>query len=243
MVQTAKFRRMGVAISLVLAASLSVVWIALEPVMAESPTDQLGAMADAGARATISAFAFVVSQLAFIIAVLGIAHLIADRSPILANIGGTIAVIGGFGHAVFGGAQLVQLGMAADEANHAVYAGLLGGGLPWPLMILMMAGTIGTVLGLLLLGIGLLRAKAGPRWVPYTLWAFLLVEFVGTNFTEWATLVSGLLYLASFVALAVAVWRSPVALWMSGTAVTTAGISAAPGTGSVAAGTSPAASA
>lgn len=243
MVQTAKFRRTGVAICLVLAAALSVVWVALSPPMVESPIENLNAMTDAGARATISAFAFVVSQLAFILAALGIAHLIADRSPILAIIGGTIAVIGGFGHAVFGGAQLVQLAMAADEPNHAVYAGLLSGGLPWPLMVMMMAGTLGTVIGILLLGIGLLRAKAGPRWVPYTLWAFLLVEFVGTNFTEWATLVSGLLYLASFVALAVAVWRSPVALWMSGTAVTAAGTTAARGTGSVAAGTFPAASA
>ena len=176
-----------------LAAALSILWVALEPSMPESSADRLAQVQDAGTSATLSAFAFVVSQLPFILAALGIAQLIGDRAPILANVGGAIAVLGGFGHAVFGGVQLMQLAMAADTANHDVYANLLGGELPWPLMIMMMIGTLGTVLGLILLGIGLLRAKAGPRWVPYALWAFVLVEFIGTNFTEWAALAFGLL--------------------------------------------------
>jgi hypothetical protein len=87
--------------------------------------------------------------------------------------------------------------------------------MPLPLMIIMMCGTAGTVLGLLILGIGLLRAKVGPRWVPYAIWAWLLVEFVGSNFTEWATLASGLLYVGILGTLAVTVWRSPLAVWAS----------------------------
>jgi hypothetical protein len=156
-----------------------------------------------------------VAQLPFIIAMLGISHLVGGRAPVLSIIGGTIAVIGGFGHAVLGGAQLAQLPMAADLANREMYAALLDAGMPLPLMILMMCGTIGTVLGLLLLGVGLLRAKVGPRWAPYAIWVWILIEFVGTNFTEWATLASGLLYLGTLGALAVTVWRSPLAIWAS----------------------------
>jgi hypothetical protein len=219
MSHTAKFRRATVALCLVLAATLSIVWVALEPSMGASSTDRLAQISEAGGTATLSVFAFAMAQLPFIIAALGIAHLIADRAPVLAALGGTIAAIGGFGHAVFGGTQIVQLGMAADTEHHDVYAGLLAAGPPWPLLIMMLAGTLGTVLGLLILGIGILRAKTGPRWIPYALWAFILVEFVGTNFSAWASLASGLLYLAAFCALAVTVWRSPVALWMSGTAV------------------------
>jgi hypothetical protein len=211
----ALFRRNTTSICLALAAILSVLWVALQPPMDGDP---LVAISAAGASADISAFAFVVSQLPFIIAALGIAHLIRDRAPILSAIGGTLGVLGGFGHAVFGGVQLTQLAMAADSANHEVYAGLLSGGLPLPLMIMMMCGTAGTVLGIVILGIGLLRAKVGPVWVPYALWGFVLVEFVGTNFTAWASLVSGLLYLASFCALAVTAWRSPILGWMTGTA-------------------------
>ncbi|MHA3684471.1 hypothetical protein ACXR2W_13060 [Leucobacter sp. HY1908] len=213
---TAQLRRTGVAASLVCAAALSILWVVLQPPMGDS-SDWLATLAEAGATAAVSAFAFTLSQVVFIIAAMGIAHLIADRAPVFAAIGAGLAVLGGFGHAVTGGAQLVQVGMAADTANHDVYNGLLAGGLPGPLMMMMLAGTIGTVLGLIMLGVGLLRAKTSPRWVPYTLWAFVLVEFIGSNFTAWASLVSGLLYLASFVALAITVWRSPVALWQSGT--------------------------
>lgn len=218
MVKIATMRRMGVAASLILAAVLSIVWVVLRPVADGSPAGQLAAITAAPGQATASTVAFVLAQLPFLLAALGIAHFIADRAPILATIGASLAVLGGFGHAVFGGVQLMQLGMAADTGNLEVYASLLSGALPWPLMVMMLAGTAGTVLGLLVFGIGLMRAKAGPRWVPYALWGFILVEFVGTGLTEWASLASGLLYLASFAALAVAVWHSPPALWMSGTA-------------------------
>ena len=156
-----------------------------------------------------------VAQLPFIIAVLGVAHLAGIRAPIIAMVGGTIAVIGGFGHAVFVGTQLLQLPMAADTANHAVYAALLDGGMPLALLILLMCGTVGTVLGLVLLGVALLRAKVGPRWVPFAIWLWVVIEFVGTNITVWASLASGLLYLGILGTLAVTVWRSPLAVWAS----------------------------
>jgi hypothetical protein len=47
---------------------------------------------------------------------------------------------------------------------------------------------------------------------------WLVVEFVGTGFTEWATLASGLLYLGVFGVLAVTVWRSPLTVWTSAAA-------------------------
>lgn len=212
---TARFVRTAAAASLVLNAVLSIVAITLMPAFAQSSADYLSAIDTAGASAAVSAAAFVVAQLPFIIAMLGISHLVGTRAPILSIIGGTIAVIGGFGHAVLGGAQLSQLAMAGDSANRETYAALLDAGMPLPLMILMMCGTIGTVLGLLLLAVGLLRAKVGPRWVPYAIWLWLVVEFVGTNITEWATLASGLLYLGAFGALAATIWRSPVAVWAS----------------------------
>ena len=218
MTTIATVRRLGVATSLVLAAILSIVWVVLRPATDGSPGGQLAAIAEAPGQATASTLAFVLAQLPFLLAALGIAHFIADRAPVLATIGATLMIFGGFGHAVLGGVQLMQLGMATDPDNAEMYAGLLAGALPWPLMVMMLAGTIGTALGLLVVGIGLMRAKAGPRWVPYALWGFILIEFVGTGLTEWASLASGLLYLASFVALAVAVWRSPLGLWMSGTA-------------------------
>ena len=218
----ALYRRTAASVSLVLAAALSMVWVILEPRFDGSILDRLVAVADAGDAAVVSVFAFAVSQLPFIIGMLAVAHLAAHRSPRFAAIGGTLAVLGGFGHAVFAGMQISEVMMAADVANHKVYAALLEGEPPVALDIVMMAGTLGTVLGLLFLGIALFRSKVVSRWVPITLWAFILVEFVGGNFVEWASLASGLLYLSALGALAVTVWRSPLKVWMSAAAVTEA---------------------
>jgi hypothetical protein len=212
---TALYRRTVASICLVITAVLSVVWVMLQPPFDGSMLDRLTAVGDAGDAAVISVLAFAVSQLPFIIGMLSVAHLVAHRAPKLAAIGGTLAVLGGFGHAVFAGLQLSQVMMAADTANHDVYAALLETAPPAGVAILMMVGTAGTVLGLLFLGIALFRSRAVSRWVPITLWAFILVEFVGGNFFEWASLASGVLYLGALGALAVAVWRSPLTVWMS----------------------------
>lgn len=78
-------------------------------------------------------------------------------------------------------------------------------------------GLLGTVLGLVLLTIGLWRSHVGPRWVPPALLAFMLVEFVGTAITPWAAAVGGTLQLAAFGALALTIVRSPLDSWTVGT--------------------------
>jgi hypothetical protein len=60
----------------------------------------------------------------------------------------------------------------------------------------------GTVLGLLLLGIDLYRTRTGPTWVGPAIWAFLVIEFVGTAISRYASYPSVLLPGAAFVALA-----------------------------------------
>jgi hypothetical protein len=214
----ANYRRTATAVSLALTALLSVLWTVLEPPFGDTTIAQLEILNGAGATATISLSAFIVAQLFFIVSFVGVAHLLRDRAPILSNIAGTIGVIGGFGHAVVGGVQVVQLGMAQDPSNYEAYGALIDVGMPLPGLILMLAGTVGTVLGIVFLGVGIFRSRVAPRWVAYALWAFVLVEFVGTGFTEWASLVSGLLYLGAFGALAVAVWRSPIAVWQTASA-------------------------
>ena len=144
---TARYVRAVAAISLVLNAVLSVVAIALMPVFSNSNVEYLATIDAAGSAATISAAAFVIAQLPLMIAVLGLSHLAGIRAPIISIIGGTIAVIGAFGHAAYGATRMLTVSMAADTANHDVYAGLLDGEMPLPLMILMMCGTSGNRAG------------------------------------------------------------------------------------------------
>lgn len=213
MKNTASFRRAAAAAGLVTTALLMVVSTVLAPEFPADRTEQLAAFADSGRLATTSAFTFALAQLPFIAAVLGIGHLLRSRAPRLSNVGTTLALVGAFGHSVYGGVSMTQLVMAADEPNRAVHVAVLDQLESGPAVVFMAMGLLGTVLGILLLSIGLFRAGVGPRWVGPALWAFLVVEFAGHAVTEWASHVAVVLYVASFVALAVTVWRSDTHTW------------------------------
>ena len=207
---TVPLRRLFAA-CLGVAALGSVIWVALQPPFPEGYDARLAAIDEAGTGAAISAFLFTASQLPWLAAVVGIAWLAHRGSSRFAAVGGTLAVLGGFGHAVFGGAMLVTVLMARDVADRPVMAELLETIESSPLLIpFMAAGLLGTVLGLLLLGVALWRSRVVPRWVPLVLWAFLVVEFVGSNLSEYATYLSSVCLLLSFGALAQRLWTPDV---------------------------------
>lgn len=195
--------------ALVLAAAGSVLWVALQPPFPDGYDARLAAIDAAGTGAAASAFLFTATQLPWIVGVVGIAWLAHRGSPRLASTGGTLAVLGGFGHAAFGGAMLVTVLMARDAADRAVMAELLEIMDSSPLLLpFMAAGLLGTVLGTLVLGVALWRSRVVARWVPLVLWAFLVVEFVGANLSDHATYLSALCLLLAFGALAHRLWTT-----------------------------------
>ena len=208
----AGFRRTTAVACLVAAPVLAAVSELLQPDLGDSTSDRLAAMAGTGAA--ISAAAFVLSQLPTLVAVLAIGHLLTPRSRRLAAFGTVLGVLGAFGHTVFGGISLVWVAMANDGAAHrATYAALIDDMTNGPVMLFSVVGLLGTVLGILLLSIGLFRAQVGPRWVGPALWAFLLVEFVGTSLSRSASYLSVLCFAAAFLGLAGYAARQPLAAW------------------------------
>jgi hypothetical protein len=201
--------RVLVAASLVAAAGLSLVWVALEPPFPDGYAARLAAIEEAGPSAAVSAFLFTVNQLPWLVAVLGIAWLAHRGAPRTSVAGGILATLGAFGHAVYGGAMIVSVLMAQDAAHRPAHAALLEDMEHSPLlMVFAAAGLAGTVIGLTVLGVALWRSGEVARWVPVALWAFLVVEFVGSNLSDLATYASGLCLAVSFGALARQVWRS-----------------------------------
>lgn len=196
------------AVSLVGTALLSLVSAVLEPEFGTDPADSLAAIEDAGATAAVSVVTFATAQLPFMVGCVVVAILCRSGAPRLAMIGATLAVLGGFGHAVVGGIGLSQLAMAASPERAAmgeVVSAIESG----PAVVFMAMGLLGTVLGLLVLGVALFRSRVVSRWIPLTLWAFLVVEFVGTNLSAWASPAAGALYVAAFGGLAVELARQP----------------------------------
>jgi hypothetical protein len=194
--------RLLAAASLVLAALLSIVSVMLQPEFPADPADRLAAIDEAGSTATVSILAFSFSQLPFLVAGVAIAFLAAAGARKTAIIGGVLAVLGGFGHAVFSGIGLSQLAMAGDAANREAMGDVITRIESGPAIVFMAAGLLGTVLGLLFLGVALFRSRVVPRWIPVALWLFLVTEFVGAGLTEWASPAAGLLYLAAFTGIA-----------------------------------------
>jgi hypothetical protein len=194
-------RRLAAVLSLLLAPVLALVFVALSPPFPDDPAERLAGFAD-GPLPAVSAVAFLVMQLPMLVAFLAIGRLLLPGAPRLSAWGTALAVLGCFGHIVFGGLSMAYLVMAHDEANREVYAGLFADIEGSPVMILAAAGLLGTVLGELLLSIGLFRTRTGPVWVGPAIWAFLVLEFFVSSLTPLASYLAVLLTGAAFWALA-----------------------------------------
>lgn len=204
-------RRDGAAVALVVAAGMSIAWVATQPEFPDGYEARLAAVQQGGAAAAASAGLFVASQLPMLVGLLGVAHLVRRGAPALANVGLIVVGLGCFGHAVYGGISMMTVVMAQDPAHRTEYAALLADVESSPVMVFTAMGLLGTVLGLLLLAVGLWRTRVVPRWIPALLGLFLVVEFVGAGMSAWASYLSGALLLVAFVALARAVrsdWES-----------------------------------
>lgn len=210
--KSARLIRTVVTACLVLGGLLTVVSISTMPDFAGGNLSRLEAIATTP-LARLSAYTWVISQLVVTLGLLGLTNLLRVRVPVLASVSAALILLSGFGHAVYGGVNVVMLAMAEEpdsaEAHVAVLDRLEAGlGLPF-----MAAGMLGLVLGLLTLAAALWRSGIGPRWTGPALVLWLVLEFVGSSLSAWAFYGSGLLYLILFGAFAVTTWRSSEAHW------------------------------
>ena len=218
MSDTAAFRRTATVVGLIGAVITTAVWTVLEPAFPTDHVERLAAIDGGGTSAAVSAAFFPLSQVFMLAAVLGIGHLIRQGAPRLSNLGTSVAVIGVLGHCVFAGASLMTVTMAADEANRDIYADLVADFESSPMMAFAAVGLLGTVLGLVLLAVGLWRSHVGQRWVPPVLGLFLVVEFAGSALSDYSTYASLVCLGLAFGALARTVAQSPRSDWEVATA-------------------------
>jgi|GEM_PF-2229129 len=210
-------RRALVAGSLVAGIAFAVAGILLQPEFPDDPSAYVELLAGS-ASAAVGLQLFLWSQVFWAIGLVGLAHAASHRSPVLATLGAVFSGLGAFGHTAYGGASLVTLGMARYavesgdlEAAQAAFASTQGGDfIPY-----LLAGLAGTVLGVILVAVALLRSAVAPRWVAIALLAWTVVEFVLPNFLSgaWITYTSLVLGVAAFTGAAVAVLRGGRGAW------------------------------
>ena len=111
---------------------------------------------------------------------------------------------------------MVMVAMAdGDPAHYGAFAEALERAEAGVLLPFMAFGLLGMVLGTILFGVAVWRAKFGPQWLGPAVIVWVLVEFVGTSFASWTTYLSGVMYLTIFGVLAVTVARSSIAHWQT----------------------------
>ncbi len=199
-------RLLAARTGLVLGPVIAGVSVIFQPDLGGSTAERLDAMT--APLAAVSAVAFLISQLPMLVAILAIGRLILPGAPRLSAWGTALGVVGCFGHIVFGGTSLIYV-MMAHDSHRSVQVDLLDRIQSSPVMIFSALGLLGTVFGLLLLGIGVFRSRTGPVWVGPAIWAFLLVEFVGSSISGYASYLSVLLLGGAFFALAGLLGREP----------------------------------
>jgi hypothetical protein len=192
----------GGAAALVVSAVLLVVSTALQPDLGSSTAQKLAALDAGGLRVAVSSAAFVLAQLPMVAALIAIGRLLRPVAPRIATAGVAIGVAGAFGESVTGGISLTWISMAHDTTHRATYADLMQQMNSQPVMLFALMGLLGSVVGLLTLSIGIFRTGVAPRWIGPALWAFLVLEYVGSAITPILGYVAVLLGAAAFVGLA-----------------------------------------
>jgi hypothetical protein len=173
------FRRTLTGLSLIAAPLVFLVfWVAL-PDLPDDPTAMLAAIAANGGRTMVAALLLMLSSVLFLPALVGLIHLLRDRGIVLGHLGGGLALLGALGHIAVATHFLVFVQMATDVADQAQMVALMNriqGDPAWLPITLTLAGFD---IGLLLLGIGLWRARVGPRWAAAGIVLAIALFFIG----------------------------------------------------------------
>lgn len=164
-----RLRKGATGVCLILAPLGILVGLILHPAESMDPAEQLGIIGSDADRWATAHYVIALSAVFLAGAVLGLAHLIHQRRPGQAIVGGALGVIGAmalcavaFSEATFG-AELgrVSTSGGALEAFKAVASA--------PAALVILIGALLGPVGSIVLGSGLLSSGVAPRWTAYAL--------------------------------------------------------------------------
>ena len=164
-----RLRKVATGVCLVVAPIGLLVGLLIHPQELMDPAEQLGIVASDPDRWALAHYIIAASAIVLTGAVLGLAHLIHERRPGPAIIGGAMGVVGAtslcavaFGEATFG----AQMGRAGAEG---AVLDTFGAVMASPASYVILVGVLMGPLGLLVLGSGLFQAGVAPRWASAAL--------------------------------------------------------------------------
>lgn len=166
-----KLRKAATGLCLVVAPLGLLVGLVLHPAESMNPAEQLGIIASHADRWAMAHFIIAAAAVVFAGAVLGLAHLVHERRPGQAIVGGALGMIGAmalcavaFAEATYG-AQMGRVSTSGGvlDAFNAVATS--------PASVLILIGALMGPLGSVVLGSGLYAANVAPKWTAMALMA------------------------------------------------------------------------
>lgn len=174
-----RLRKGATGACLVLAPLGFVVGLLLHPEESMDAATQLGTIASDANRWAMAHFIITASAVVFVGAVLGLAHLIHERRPGQAIVGGALGVVG----------SMSLCAVAFAEATYGANMGRTGTGgevldafsatMTQPASLAILIGVLMGPLGTIVLGSGIYAADVAPRWTAVALMVGGLCLIVG----------------------------------------------------------------
>lgn len=160
-------RKIFGGLALIVAPLLMGVAFVIAPASSSDTTEAVTAMAEGSGRVEIASIVLLAGIAAFVYAVLALVHLLREQQPWFGQIGGGLAVAG----LVFF-AGMVGLFITVTELAKTDLAGaatLMERMEENPALIIAFVGSSLVTVGLVLLAVGLLRARTAPVWSAWLL--------------------------------------------------------------------------
>ena len=184
--------------SLVLAPALVLASVVAMPTAASGAADQIAAIGDHPGRWYAFTLLSLVSSALFVPALLALMQLGRDRAPFASIIGAGLCAVGTFVAVADSGTQLVYWQMARGDRGEMValaqrYEHAAGA------TAFFTVGGLAFMVGALLLGIGLVRARALPVWAAACIPTGIIVNIVGfASGSRTLLIASGVILVAGF---------------------------------------------
>lgn len=198
---TSFYQRCGV-LALVATAVLLPASALIQPNLPNGGGPMLAAIRADGWRVPAATTLFMLGQLFNLVGLATIGYLLRERSRRLAAVGVVIAFVGAFAEAVYTGVSLTIHAMATGPAAYSTFAPLIDRLLTSPVGLIALTGFAGSVIGMLLLSIGIFRSHLGARWIGPALWIFLVLEYAVSGAVIYAGYLAVLVSSSAYLALA-----------------------------------------
>jgi hypothetical protein len=215
---TARFRRLASAASLIVAPALLALATAVLPWPDEDTLTTLRRIADdVGGTQAGDLLAFL-GLLALVPATLALMRVLARRAPLLGLIGGCLMIAGAVGGMLLVVSDQMAIAFADRPDLQAQAATALDDSSAWVQYVVLVAFLGGMMLGSLVLGAGFLRGRILSPWVGGALIVSPVMSFVAHSFVDSQALdvASSVVLLIGLAPLARAVAATSDATWERG---------------------------